>query len=97
MPENISNMESNWSEVKEKYPYVLYPIALHRVLTVLSAMGLCMGIPKTINIPFVSNGKLMVLRVPIVKHIMIIDNKIINKQFHSIRSTSRYGPSGIQL
>ena len=29
------------------------------------------GTPKTINFPFVPNGKLMVLGVPIFKHIII--------------------------
>ena len=80
MPENISNIESTWSEVKENTFMCLTLLhsgwpKLHRVLTVLSATGLSIGIPKTINIPFVSNGKLMILRVPpIVKHIMKIDN-----------------------
>ena len=29
------------------------------------------GTPKTINFPFVPNGKLMILGVPIFKHIII--------------------------
>ena len=34
-------------------------------------MCLSIGTPKTINLPFVSNGKLMILGVPIFKHIIM--------------------------
>ena len=34
-------------------------------------MCLNIGTPKTINFPFVPNGKLMVLDVPIFEHIII--------------------------
>ena len=40
---------------------------LHRVLAVLSAIGLNFGKPKTINFPFGTNGKLLLLVVPIHK------------------------------
>ena len=41
---------------------------LHTVLTYLSAIGLSIGTPKTINFSFVLNGKLMVSGVPVYKN-----------------------------
>ena len=34
-------------------------------------MSLNIGTPKTINFPFGTNGKLIVLGVPVLKHIMV--------------------------
>ena len=39
-------------------------------------MGLSIGTPETINFPFGTNGKLMVLGIPIFKHIRVIQSRI---------------------
>ena len=41
-------------------------------------MFLKTGTPKTINFPFGTNGKLMVLGVPILKHIRVYTDYIIS-------------------
>ena len=41
------------------------------VLAALSAIGLSIGTPKIINFPFGTNGKLIILGVPIFRHIKI--------------------------
>ena len=60
-----------------KFPFVLkvkpiifrYPkIWAHYSLTVMCSN---IGTPKTINFPFGTNGKLMVLGVPILKHFRV--------------------------
>ena len=53
----------------------------HKVLWIISLYGcenvfttlkyLSIGTPKTINFPFVPNGKLMVLGVPVFEHIIV--------------------------
>ena len=47
------------------------PVTRIRNLSSFTLKCLSIGTPETINIPFVSNGKLMVLGVPIFKHIMM--------------------------
>ena len=39
-------------------------------------MGLNIGTHKTINLPFETNGKLMVLGVPILKHFRVSDFEV---------------------
>ena len=40
-----------------------------------TVMCLNFGTPKIINFPFGTNGKLIILGVPIMKHIMVYHNK----------------------
>ena len=47
-------------------------LGLHSLLKYIYTLKcLCIGTPKTINFPFVPNGKLIVLGVPIFEHIII--------------------------
>ena len=43
---------------------------LYTILAFLSVIGLNIGKPKTINFSFETNGKLLVLGIPILKHIL---------------------------
>ena len=58
--------------------YVLSGVGLQFAYNFLSATGLNIGTPKTIHFPFGTNGKLMVLGVPILKHFRVVrySNKI---------------------
>ena len=45
-------------------------------------MCLNIGTPKTINFPFVPNGKFMVLGVPILKHKRVILQTVLNSDWY---------------
>ena len=60
----------------EIYYCVILLQASHYTLKCLS-----IGTPKIINFPFVSNGKLMFLGVPIFKHIMLNFGTPENNEF----------------
>ena len=44
-------------------------VSIYHTIFLYSLMCLNIGTPKTINFPFGTNGKIIVLGVPILKHI----------------------------
>ena len=63
-----------FNEAEKAQYQQLFSNAVNILLLFMSDALKCLniGTPKTINFPFVPNGKLMILSVPIFEHIIIL-------------------------